>query len=140
MRSIDVINKRKKNNKKIIIIIFLVLTTVVISVLFNMKNIVGKAKELKIKKIDTSYFSHLDDGIYEGEYTINPVYVKVSLEIKESKIRNIKIITHDKGLGGKAEKITDDIIDAQSLDVDVVSGATVSSKCILKSIENALIK
>ncbi|MBZ6005338.1 MULTISPECIES: FMN-binding protein [Paraclostridium] len=140
MRSIGVINKSKKNNKKIIIIIFLILTTVVISVIFDMKNLVGKAKELKIKKIDTSYFSHLDDGIYEGEYTINPVSVKVSLEIKESKIRNIKIISHDKGLGGKAEKITADVIDAQSLDVDVVSGATVSSKCILKSIENALIK
>jgi len=37
-----------------------------------------------------------------------------------------------------AELITDMVIDSQSLKVDVVSGATYSSKIILKAIENAL--
>lgn len=140
MKYISATNKSKKNIIKIILIIFIIFTTVVISLIFCMKNLVGKAKELKIKKVDTLYLSHLDDGIYEGEYTLKPVSVKLSVEVKNSKIININILKHDKGLGGKAEKITDDVIDTQSLDVDVVSGATVSSKCILKSIENALIK
>jgi len=48
------------------------------------------------------------------------------------------ILEHDNGKGGKAEKIVDDVIKAQSLNVDVVSGATVSSKVILKAGEMAL--
>ena len=43
-------------------------------------------------------------------------------------------------MGNKAETIVDDVVDKQTLDVDTVSGATVSSKVILKSIENALLK
>lgn len=50
----------------------------------------------------------------------------------------IKIIEHENGLGGKAEKIVDDVISRQSLEVDALSGATVSSKYIIKAIENAL--
>ena len=38
----------------------------------------------------------------------------------------------------KAEKIVNDVISEQSSEVDAVSGATVSSKCIIKAIENAL--
>lgn len=50
----------------------------------------------------------------------------------------IKIIEHENGLGSKAEKIVDDVISRQSLKVDAVSGATASSKYIIKDIENAL--
>ncbi len=39
-----------------------------------------------------------------------------------------------------AEIITDKVIDTQSLQVDAISGATYSSKTILKAIENALKK
>ena len=34
--------------------------------------------------------------------------------------------------------LVDDVISKQSLEVDAVSGATVSSKCIIKAIENTL--
>lgn len=70
--------------------------------------------------------------------SITPVYVEVEVSVTEHKITNIKIIEHENGLGGKAEKIVDNIISRQSLEVDAVSGATVSSKCIIKAIENAL--
>lgn len=73
-----------------------------------------------------------------GEYSVIPVYVKVEVSVTEHKITGIKIIEHENGLGSKAEKIVDDVISRQSLEVDAVSGATVSSKCIIKAIENAL--
>ncbi|WP_313562885.1 FMN-binding protein [Ruminiclostridium cellobioparum] len=40
--------------------------------------------------------------------------------------------------GAKAEAIVDKIISEQSVTVDVISGATNSSKVILKAVENAL--
>lgn len=82
--------------------------------------------------------ANIEDGMYVGEYSVTPVYVKVEVFVVDQKITNVKIIEHENGLGGKAEKIVDDIISKQSLKVDAVSGATVSSKCIIKAIENAL--
>lgn len=78
------------------------------------------------------------DGIYIGEYSITPVQVKVKVSVENHKLTNIEILKHNNGLGGKAEKIIDTIIKKQSLEIDTVSGATVSSECILKAIENAL--
>jgi uncharacterized protein with FMN-binding domain len=49
-------------------------------------------------------------------------------------------VKHVNGQGKPAEVITEKVIETQSLQVDVVSGATYSSKVILKAIENALAK
>lgn len=53
-------------------------------------------------------------------------------------LTGIDIIRHLNGLGSSAESIVDKIIEKQSLEVDAVSGATLSSKCILKAVENAV--
>jgi len=78
------------------------------------------------------------DGTYKGEYKNFPVKVVVSVKVKNHQITEIKITKHRTGEGEKAEVIIEDVIRAQSLEVDAISGATISSKCILKAIENAL--
>ena len=62
------------------------------------------------------------------------------LNSKQEKISNINILEHKNERGTPAEIIPKKVVDAQSLKVDVVSGATNSSKVILKAIENALTK
>lgn len=81
---------------------------------------------------------NVGDGTYIGEYSAPPVSVTARVTVANHRFTNIEIVKHDNGLGGKAEKITDDIIGRQSLDVDAVSGATLSSVCILKAVENAV--
>lgn len=83
---------------------------------------------------------NIDDGIYIGEYALSPVKVKVEVAIKNHRVEKIEILEHQKGIGKKAEKITEDVVNNQSLNVDVVSGATVSSKVILKAVDNAVNK
>jgi len=81
------------------------------------------------------------DGIYRGSYDLSgtPVNVVLDVTIQEHKIIGIKIVKHScSPIGKKAEKITDQIIAVQNLDVDAVSGATGSSKAIIKAVENAL--
>jgi len=81
------------------------------------------------------------DGTYRGYCNLSdaPVEVTVDVIIRNRNITEIKIIEHKRSpIGKKAEKITERIIENQSLDVDVVSGATGSSKAILKAVENAL--
>lgn len=102
-----------------------------------MQSIVNKADRLQIQEVN---LSKAKDGLYVGEYRIDPVLVKTEVTIRNHKIKNIQIVKHQNGLGRDAEQIIKTIIDRQSLDVDVVSGATVSSKCILKAVETSLNK
>jgi len=81
------------------------------------------------------------DGVYRGNYSLSGTPVKVTLDvtIQNQNITGIKIIKHScSPIGKKAEKLTGTVIEKQSLNVDAVSGATASSKSILKAIENAL--
>lgn len=80
----------------------------------------------------------IDDGVYEGRFEHFPVLAAVSLTVRNQEITEIRIVEHREGMGEKAEVIIDKVMAEQSLEVDVVSGATLSSKCILKAIENAL--
>lgn len=103
-----------------------------------LKHIVSETvKDITISDIDTE---NVGDGVYTGEYSAPPVSVTVQVTVADHRIVDIEILRHDNGLGSKAEKITDEIIGQQSLDVDAVSGATLSSVCILKAVENAVEK
>lgn len=100
----------------------------------------GITEELPVIQIDKVNLNTIEDGIYMGEYSGTLVKVAVEVQVKENKITDIVIVKHDNGLGKKAEKIVYSIISQQSLDVEVVSGATSSSKAILKAVEVALTK
>ena len=63
---------------------------------------------------------------------------KRQVEIKDHKYQDIKLLEHKNGRGKPAEIIPSKVVEAQSLNVDTVSGATMSSKVILQAIQNAL--
>ena len=81
------------------------------------------------------------DGTYRGEvdFTGTPIKVVLDVTLLDQVITSVNIIKHiSSPIGKKAERIIDEIIEQQSLDIDVVSGATVSGKAILKAVEKAL--
>jgi uncharacterized protein with FMN-binding domain len=82
--------------------------------------------------------SKVKDGTYEGSYDARIISAAVSVTVKDGKITDVRLLEHKNDRGGSAEAIVDDILKEQSLDVDVVSGATNSSMTILKAVENAL--
>jgi uncharacterized protein with FMN-binding domain len=80
----------------------------------------------------------LADGIYEGEEKVGPVEAKVRIEMASARIESFTILEHGTLLGKKAEILAQLVVEKQSLELDTVSGATVSSKAILKAGQNAL--
>jgi uncharacterized protein with FMN-binding domain len=95
------------------------------------KNLTAKMPDLALKT----------DGTYRGIYDLSgtPVDVTLDVTIQDHKVIGIKIVKHScSPIGKKAEKIIDQIIANQNLDVDAVSGATGSSIAIKKAVENAL--
>lgn len=124
--------------KKIILITLLVLLCLLGLTWSIIKTkIVKQAEKIVISNVE---IANIDDGIYTGEYTLLPVKVIVQVNIRNHKVHEIEILEHQNGFGRKAEIVSDHIINKQRLDVDLVAGATVSSKVILKAIENALSK
>ena len=81
------------------------------------------------------------DGTYIGEADGFGGKIVAEVTIAGGAITDIKV-TGDyetEGLGSVAvEKLPEKILEAQSLEVDTVSGATVSSKAVLLAIGNAL--
>ena len=119
------------------IIILMVLVMVVLIAGFTVFT-QSKLKALVQTPIPSVALDTIDDGIYEGNYSVFPVTVKLNVTVKGHEITEILILEHVNGQGGKAEVIADQVIEKQSLQVDIISGATYSSKVILKALENAL--
>lgn len=82
----------------------------------------------------------LADGVYKGSATGFSGPVTVAVTIMDKKITSIDILssTDDEAFFNRAKGVIDRIISSQSLDVDVVSGATYSSNGIIKAVKNAL--
>ncbi len=124
-----------KKSKKALLITFFVALFLLIAGKIIIGNMVRNAQNISVSMPD---LQNVQDGNYTGEYSIVPVHVKVEVSVSNHQITNISILQHDNGLGSTAESIINDVMEEQSLDVDAVSGATVSSKCILKAVENAI--
>ena len=80
-----------------------------------------------------------DDGIYKGSGTGFAGTVSVSVEIKDKSIVAINILStqDDEAFFNRAKGVIDKIIAGQTLDVDVVSGATYSSNGIMEALKEA---
>ncbi|EMS73218.1 FMN-binding protein [Ruminiclostridium cellobioparum] len=88
-----------------------------------------------ISRVD---LSNVRDGSYRGSFDAIFVGAEVVVQVKNHTIERIDLVKHKNERGAKAEAIVDKIISEQSVTVDVISGATNSSKVILKAVENAL--
>jgi uncharacterized protein with FMN-binding domain len=107
-------------------------------------------QELKGMAFPAAAFTNLAQGTYVGEYKGAKDSFrneKVQVTVSDGKVSDIKVLEGPVLKEGKPNEIRsgmtiDDlsgkVIDAQSLHVDVISGATLTSNAHLKAIENAL--
>lgn len=89
----------------------------------------------------TQEFSSLRDGTYQGQGEGFRGTTSVSVTVESGKITDITVLSYedDESFFARAEDvIIDEVINAQSLDVACVSGATFSSNGILEAVANAL--
>lgn len=95
-------------------------------------------------------FANLVDGTYIGEFKGEKSHLrdaKVEVTISEGEISDIAILKGAVDKEGKPMELTggrdiddlfNDAIQSQTLQVDVISGATLTSKTHLKALENVL--
>lgn len=120
---------------KIICIVAIVALIGVIAFKIWSAQIVKDAIALEEADID---ISNVPDGTYEGHSELGPVSVDVEVTVYSGKMTDIEIVNHQNGMGQPANSIVDKMVESNTYDVDVVSGATVSSEVIINAVNNAL--
>ncbi len=80
----------------------------------------------------------IPDGTYRGSATVFPVAATVEVTVQDHRITGYRIVQHTTGKGQAAEALAGQVVEKQTVQLDAVSGATYSSKAILKAGENAL--
>ncbi len=125
--------------KKIMIIVTTVLLIVIV-LFFGIKVYASNLTKEGLKNISYNELSldEVEDGCYQGYYE-SGVFVKLEVCVKLNEILKIEIIEHSfSPIGSKASSIVDSIISRQQVEVDSVTGATLSSELIKAAVSNAL--
>lgn len=131
-----------ERGKKMLTVIGIVVGSILVLIIgmrvafFFVERNLKDLKNLAVSKVDTS---KIPDGAYRGAFKAFPVDVEVSVRVEAGRIGRIDILKHVNGQGKGAEVLPARVVETQNLNLDAVTGATYSSKVILKAIENALL-
>lgn len=82
----------------------------------------------------------VEDGTYKGSSDGGLVKVEVEVVVKDHAIKTINLLKHDNGKGKPAEATLHTMVEKNTDDVDVVTGATASSQTIRNAVNVALQK
>lgn len=99
-------------------------------------------KEAKNLPLNSINFNRLKDGTYIGEYE-GGMYQwrtnRIQVIVTGGKVSDIKVLEHKENQSAEfLDKLFGRVINSQSLQVDAISGATLTSKAYLQGVENAL--
>ncbi len=102
----------------------------------------AEARSLPLNAVD---FGRLKDGTYHGSYAGGMYKWRANecdVTVDGGKVTDIKLVaSKDAGRGTTPHEVLfERVIQAQSLQVDVISSATLTSKAYLQCVENALLQ
>ncbi len=114
--------------------LFLIMAAILISgCAFHEQKMV---RQMDIRNVNVQ---NVRDGEYVGSFTYSGFEYKVRTMVKAHRIVNIEILQNRATKHAKlAEGVIPEIIEKQTPDVDAISGATTTSKALMKAVENSL--
>lgn len=144
--------KKRKGKPKMLITVLIIIGVVVVGLTAGILWSLPGMREIEVMKIESIDFKEFKNGVYTGEYIGSKDHLRdteLQVSIEEGKISDIKVIKGALDKNGQPVKLTggktvedlfDRVLNSQSLQVDVISGATLTSKTHLKALEDALKK
>ena len=121
---------KQARNIAIAVVITLLASFVVVALLL-------RPRTLEIGQVD---LNTVKDGTYIGVCQNKILFAVVRVEVSGHEIRSIEILEHKESYLPQAEMIAHDVLGSQSLEVDAISGATLTSDTVKKAIEDALLQ
>lgn len=114
----------------------IVFTVIIISaVLIAGFRMSGQVNAFDRSNID---LSQVADGVYNGHSETDLVKAEVQVTVADGTIKDIEILKHECGRGLPANDIINEMIKRNDVEVDAVSGATMSSEVIKDAVRDAL--
>jgi uncharacterized protein with FMN-binding domain len=93
---------------------------------------------LKKAEVPEVAFRAAPDGTYRGEIRYGLYTTALDAAVKGGRLEGITLVEHpSNGWADEARAVTDRIVEAQSLDVEAVTGATCTSNAIRMAVERA---
>lgn len=90
-------------------------------------------------KMDRTAIPPIKDGIHHGMFKGTRWQNEVDVTVQDGRITKIVLVNDVKfSKAGVFDALASEIVNGQTLEVDAVSGATVTTKAYLKAVENAL--
>jgi uncharacterized protein with FMN-binding domain len=121
---------------KIVLGIFIVLVVIVTGGIAFISSGLKSGSKITVSNVN---LSSVKDGIYDGKYRAGRWSNEVKVTVKDHKITQIDVVKDVLIPDPKVTKeILSRVIENQDTTIDTISGATVTSKAYLKSIETAL--
>jgi uncharacterized protein with FMN-binding domain len=142
--------KKRKGKTKVWIVVLSIVVVLGVVLAGGIILTASARKELQNAVIAEVDFKKLKDGVYTGEYrSTKESYRNAAVEVTVSSGTVTEIRVTEGALAGDKQEteikkgitinsLFDEVIKSQSLQVDVISGATLTSKAHLKALENAL--
>ena len=125
-----------KKGLKVILGIIGVFVLGVLIMSFILMNGMNTAQALELNQIN---LAQIDDGKYVGTYETTRWTNSVEVTVKDHKITDVIIVKDVMiALEGLSDRLFKKVMDKQSIEVDIETGATITSKAYLKAIENAI--
>jgi len=121
---------KQARNIAIAVVITLLASFVVVALLL-------RPRTLEIGQVD---LNTVEDGTYIGVCQNKILFAVVRVEVSGHEIRSIEILEHKESYLPQAEMIAHDVLGSQSLEVDAISGATLTSDTVKNAIEDALLQ
>jgi len=121
---------KQARNIAIAVVITLLASFIVVALLL-------RPRTLEIGQVD---LNTVEDGTYIGVCQNKILFAVVRVEVSGHEIRSIEILEHKESYLPQAEMIAHDVLGSQSLEVDAISGATLTSDTVKKAIEDALLQ
>lgn len=122
--------------KRILLIVFMILVLFIAAGMAFLLNGQAAIKNMTINDVNMNL---IEDGIYSGSFSGNRWSNEVEVTVKNNKIVEIRVIKDQMiKLPDVTNSIFSKIKEMQSLKVDTISEASVTTKAYLKAVENAL--
>ncbi len=118
-------------------IVLIIVVVLVVIVLLGLFAVTRGMKEIKNLTIEAPDVSQIKDGVYEGGYKKTRWNYAVKVTVKGGRIADIEV-TQKPDDGDFTAKAAQKIVDAQSVQIDTVSGASINTRAFQKAVETAL--
>ncbi len=118
-------------------IVLIIVAVLVVLVLLGLFALTRGMKEIRNLSIEAPELAQIQDGVYEGSYKKTRWNYGVKVTVKGGRIADVEV-TEKPDDGDFTSKAAQKIVEAQSVQIDTVSGASINTRAFQKAVETAL--